>query len=116
MNDETLGSGPVLRLFQVHTKPGCAAELIRKFAGTSADVVAGQPGNQGYFFGQGVGADEDYVIFTSVWRDLDAVKARFGDTWRDSFLPPGYGELIEDCSVRHIDVGTGWFVNISNDA
>ncbi|MGA9412778.1 MAG: antibiotic biosynthesis monooxygenase family protein [Roseobacter sp.] len=115
MNDEQPNSGPILRLFQVRAKPGCAAELIRKFRVTSAEVVRGYPGNLGYFFGHGVDSDEDYVAFTSVWNDLEAVKARFGHTWEQSFLPPGYEDLIEEHSIRHIDVGAGWHVEIPKD-
>ena len=112
MTEQKPLSGPILRLFQVKTKPGCAPELIHKFGTTSAAVVRGHPGNQGFFFGHSVGSDEDYVVFTSVWRDLDAVKARFGETWQESFLPSGYEDLIEQHSVRHIDVGAGWHVDI----
>ena len=112
MYDKTPNSGPVLRVFQVQTKPGCTAELIAKFEVTSAQVVRGHPGNLGYFFGHGVEADENYVVFTSIWRDLDAVKERFGDKWQESFLPPGYEDLIEECSIRHIDVGAGWNVDL----
>jgi len=115
VNDDKPNSGPILRLFQVRTKPGCAAELIRKFGSTSAEVVRGHPGNLGYFFGHGVEGSEDYVVFTSVWSDLDAVKARFGDAWKESFLPPGYEDLIEECSIRHINVGAGWYVDIPKD-
>ena len=115
MNDQTPSSGPILRLFQVRTKPGRATELIEKFGVTSAEVVRGHPGNQGYFFGHGVGLDKDYVVFTSVWRDLEAVKARFGDAWRESFLPSGYEGLIAECSIRHIDVSAGWHVDIAQD-
>lgn len=115
MNDEQSSTGAILRLFQVRAKPGCAAELIRKFRVASAEVVRGYPGNLGYFFGHGVDAGDDYVVFTSVWNSLDAVKARFGDTWKESFLPPGYEDLIEEHSIRHIDVGTGWHVEISKD-
>lgn len=92
--------------------PGCAAELIQKFRVTSAEVVQGYPGNLGYFFGRGVDSDGDYVAFTSVWSDLDAVKARFGETWEESFLPPGYEDLIEEHFIRHIDVGVGWYMDI----
>ena len=115
MNKEETGSGPILRLFQVQTKPGRAKELIEKFAVTSADVVRGEPGNQGYFFGEGVASDEDYVVFASVWQDLSAVKARFGEAWQTSFLPPGYDALIDECSVRHIDLSAGWKVGLSTD-
>ena len=107
-------SGPILRLFQVQAKPGRSQELIEKFGSTSADVVQNEPGNQGYFFGQGVAADGDYVVFASFWRDLDAVKARFGDDWQVSFLPPGYDAMIEDCSIRHVDIGSGWHVDLES--
>lgn len=113
MNDELVNAGPILRVFQVKTKPGRAPELIAKFGTTSAEVVQGQRGNLGYFFGRGVGSDEDYVVFTSVWRDLEAVKERFGETWRESFLPPGYEDLIKECSIRHINVGNGWHVDLA---
>ncbi len=88
------GDGPILRVFDVQTKPGCAGTLLEKFAVTSAAVVEGEPGNKGYFFGQGVEGDSDTVMFVSVWDNMDAVKARFGADWQVSFLPPGYEDLI----------------------
>ena len=115
MNYQTAPSGPILRMFQVQAKPGRAADLVAKFGTTSAEVVQGKPGNLGYFFGQGVDRDEDYVVFTSVWRDLEAIQARFGDTWQVSYLPPGYEDLIAECSVHHIDVGSGWQVEFAKD-
>ena len=104
------GGGPILRLFEVTAKPGCSAELLEEFATTSALVVQGEPGNEGYFFGRGIEVEEETVLFASVWRDLDAVRARFGDDWRTSFLPEGYDALIETCSVRHVDLSNGWHV------
>lgn len=106
-SEETTG-GPIMRLFEVQVKPGCAQKLLESFATTSAAVVKDEPGNRGYFFGQCVETDEDTVIFASLWRDLDAVKARFGADWRVSFLPPGYEALIESCRVRHFDLSAGW--------
>jgi len=102
--------GPVLRLFEVKVKPGCADELLRKFATTSADVVRHKPGNEGYFFGQGLASDDAVVVFASIWRDLNSVKDRFGEDWQSSFLPPGYEDLIDECSVRHINMRSGWHV------
>jgi heme-degrading monooxygenase HmoA len=100
--------GPILRLFEVRANAGCAAELLARFATTSAQVVQGEPGNEGYFFGQEVATEAETVLFASIWRDLDAVKARFGDDWESSFLPEGYEALIETCSVRHVDLSDGW--------
>ncbi len=102
--------GPILRLFEVTAKPGCAAELLAKFATTSAQVVRGEPGNEGYFFGQEIEVEGETVLFASDWQDLDAVRARFGDDWRASFLPEGYDALIQTCAVRHVDLSDGWHV------
>ena len=78
--------GPILRLFEVKVKDGCQELLLQKFAKTSAEVVADEPGNAGYFFGKILDSSEDIVIFASVWDDLDAIRLRFGADWRSSFL------------------------------
>ncbi len=102
--------GPVLRVFEAHAKPNCAEKLLQNFATTSADVVLGEPGNRGYFFGRCVPDGENTVLFVSVWKDLAAVKERFGDDWQVSYIPEGYDELIDECSVRHVDISNGWHV------
>ncbi|MBT8239844.1 MAG: antibiotic biosynthesis monooxygenase [Acidimicrobiia bacterium] len=104
-------AGPILRLFEVRAKANNAAELLARFATTSAQVVLGEPGNEGYFFGREIAVDTETVLFASVWRDLDAVKARFGDDWQVSLLPEGYEAHIETCSVRHVDLSNGWHVD-----
>jgi heme-degrading monooxygenase HmoA len=100
----------LLRVFEVRTKPGCVDQLLKSFSTTSADVVKGQPGNKGYFFGKCIHGGDNVVLFVSVWKDLDAVKKRFGHDWQRSYLPNGYEDLIEECSIRHFDVGAGWHV------
>ncbi len=104
----------IMRLFHVRAKAGCAAELIEKFASTSADVVQHEPGNKGYCFGAGIEADQDIVVFASFWEDLGAIKTRFGEDWQVSFLPDGYEDLIEEYWVQHIDVGAGWHVQATS--
>ena len=91
----------VLRVFDVRAKPGQVSALREKLASTSIDVVRGEPGNVGHYFGRLHSAAGDELVFISIWESLDAVKARFGDSWEESFLPPGYEALIEDCSIRH---------------
>ena len=103
--------GPVLRWFEVRTKEGCAKELIGKFATTSSAVVRDEPGNVGYFYGRIIENDDNVVVFASMWRDMRAVKDRFGDEWQSSYLPSGYESLIEECSVRHFDLSSGWHVH-----
>ncbi|WP_298959078.1 antibiotic biosynthesis monooxygenase [uncultured Roseibium sp.] len=100
--------GPILRLFQVRVKDGSVDSLLAKFATTSADVVRNEPGNKGYFFGREVSVQENRLIFASLWSDMKSVKQRFGDQWDQSFLPEGYGDMIEDHSIQHIDLSSGW--------
>ena len=92
----------LMRVFEARPKPGCAEALAEKLTSTSIDVVRGQPGNLGHLHGRK--ADGETFVFISCWTDLSAVNARFGDDWASSYLPPGYAELIEACSVEHLDV------------
>ena len=110
MTDDISGTGPVMRLFEVKVRDGYAEALLKKFSTTSANVVRNEPGNQGYFFGQGMLTDADRLVFASFWNDLNAVKRRFGEDWQASFLPEGYEDMIEEHSIRHIDLSNGWFV------
>ena len=92
----------ILRIFEVRATPGNADLLKQKLSDTSVAVVDGQPGNLGYFFGNELSTDENDLMFISVWQDLDSIKARFGEQWQASFLPPGYAEIIEHCSLKHV--------------
>lgn len=107
VSDEAF-SGSVLRVFEARVKTGCASILVEKFATTSVGVVADKAGNQGHFLGHHVGEGEDIVVFVSIWKNLDAIKAAFGDEWASSYLPAGYTDLIEDCWLKHIAVEKDW--------
>lgn len=96
-------SNSILRIFEVRAKPGQAKTLRQKLSDTSVSVVDGKPGNIGYFFGENLSADENSLVFISVWKDLESVKSLFGEEWEESFLPPGYDEIIESCSIRHVE-------------
>ena len=94
----------VFRIFEVRAEPGQARLLRQKLSETSIAVVKDHPGNLGYFFGHSLSSDEHDLVFISVWQDLEAVKSRFGDAWQQSFLPAGYEEIIESCSIRHVEI------------
>ena len=96
-------SKSILRVFDVRAKPGKAAILTQKLSETSVAVVQGKAGNLGYFFGENLSSDGSDLVFISVWKDLDSIKAHFGRNWERSYLPDGYEELIESCSIRHIE-------------
>lgn len=115
MNKSQTRHTTIMRLFQVKAKSGCAEQLLQNFGTISADEVQHELGNDGYCFGRGIQHDQDKLIFASFWKDLDAIKQRFGDDWKVSFLPEGYDELIEEYSVSHINIAEGWHVKLSQD-
>ena len=96
-------SKSILRIFEVRAKPGKAPLLKQKLSDTSISVVDGKPGNLGYFFGENISSDENDLVFISVWKDMASIKSLFGKDWQASFLPEGYAELIESCSIQHIE-------------
>lgn len=92
----------ILRVFDVRAKPGKAELLKQKLSDTSVSVVRGKPGNLGYFFGENISADGNDLVFISVWDSLESIKSHFGESWEQSYLPEGYNEIIESCSIKHI--------------
>ena len=98
-------SKAILRVFEVKAKPGQAGLLEQKLSSTSVSVVNGKPGNLGYFYGTNLSSDDDGdLVFVSVWENLESVKSHFGETWEESFLPEGYDDIIERCSIRHLEI------------
>ena len=93
----------ILRIFEVRAKPGKADLLKQKLSDTSVSVVKGKPGNLGYFFGENLSSDKNDLVFISVWDNLESVKSHFGKDWKQSYLPEGYEEIIESCSIKHIE-------------
>ena len=93
----------ILRVFEVRAKPGKVEILRQKLSDTSVSVVDGKPGNLGYFFGTNLTSDGNDLVFISVWQDMKSIRDRFGAEWQESHLPEGYEELIESCSIKHIE-------------
>jgi quinol monooxygenase YgiN len=92
---------PIIRIFRARAKQGCERALADKLATSSVEVVQGQPGFLGHLVAGPASELQHEFVFASIWADADAVKARFGEEWRVSLLPPGYAELIDECSVDH---------------
>ena len=93
----------ILRVFEVRAQPGKTEILRQKLSDTSVSVVDGEPGNLGYFFGSNLSSDCNDLVFISVWQDMASIKSRFGAEWQESHLPEGYEEIIESCSIKHIE-------------
>src|SRR5215470_9175186 len=94
-------SVPIIRLFRARARRGCERALADKLATSSIEVVRGQPGFLGHLVAGPASERRREFIFASIWANAAAVKMRFGEAWRVSLLPPGYAELIEECSVDH---------------
>jgi len=104
-NNEQLTCGvPIVRVFKARAVVGKEKELAKKLATTSIGVVKDKPGFSGYFAGQPAQAGGRDFVFITVWRDFLALKDVFGESWRESFLPPGYAEIIEAHSIEHYEL------------
>jgi len=94
-------SRPIARVFRATAAPGCRNELLEKFHSSSATLVNSKVGCLKYRILEPVDASASEVVFESIWRDLDAIKAAFGDAWQQSYLPEGYSALMTAYSVHH---------------
>jgi quinol monooxygenase YgiN len=92
---------PIARVFRATPAPGCRDELLRRFRSSSAALVNSKTGCLKYRILEPIDASTPEVVFESVWRDLNAVKAAFGDAWQQSHLPEGYSALMTAYSVHH---------------
>jgi quinol monooxygenase YgiN len=103
-SDELKAGVPIVRVFKARARPGKEKELAEKLAKTSPTVVKGKPGFLGYYAGGPAQADSRDFLFVSTWQDFSALKEVFGDSWRESHLPPGYADLIEQHSIEHYEL------------
>ena len=103
-NNELKAGVPIVRVFKARARPGKEKELAEELAKTSPTVVKGEAGFLGYLAGGPAQADSRDFLFVSMWRDFLALKEVFGDSWRESYLPPRYAELIEEHSIEHYEL------------
>ena len=92
---------PIARVFRATAAPGCRDELLRRFRSSSSALVSSKAGCLGYRILEPVDPSASELVFESIWRDLDAVKAAFGEAWQQSHLPEGYAALLTADSVQH---------------
>ena len=104
-NEHELNSGvPIVRLFRARARAGKERELAEKLIKTSPTVVKGKEGFVGYFAGGPADVGGRDFVFVTLWRHFAALKNVFGDSWRESHLPPGYSGIIEEHSVQHYEL------------
>ena len=103
-NNELKAGVPIVRVFKARARPGKENELADKLAKTSPTVVKDKAGFLGYLAGGPAKSDSRDFLFISMWRHFFALKEVFGDSWRESHLPPGYAELIEEHSIEHYEL------------
>ena len=97
-------SRPIARVFRAIAAPGCRDQLLRRFQSSSAVLVNSKAGCLRHRILEPVDATASELVFESIWRDLDAIKVAFGDTWQQSYLPEGYAALMTTYSVHHFFV------------
>jgi len=109
MKGELKAGVPIVRVFKARAKAGKERELAKKLATTSVGVVKDKAGFIGYFAGQSAEVGGRDFIFITMWRHFLALREVFGDSWRESFLPPGYADIIEEHSIEHFELTDEFF-------
>lgn len=94
----------ILRVFRATTKPGKANEFRDMLERLSVPMVKAAEGMLGYYVGEPVDSSEPEFTVTTMWRDLDSVKAFAGENWNRSVIPPEEVPLIAKSSIHHYEV------------
>ena len=94
----------IFRVFRARIRPGKAGEFEDMLVRLSIPMVKAAKGMLGYYVGRPVDPTDSEFTVTTVWQDLDAVKAFAGDNWNRSVIPPEEVPLIAESYIHHYEV------------
>ena len=94
----------IIRVFRATTKPGKAQEFREMLERLSIPMVKAAKGMLGYYVGAPVDPGISEFTVTTLWQDLDSVKAFAGDDWNRSVIPPDEIPLIAESFIHHYEV------------
>lgn len=94
----------ILRVFRATAKPGKSEEFRGMLERLSVPMVKAAEGMLGYYVGEPVDPAIPEFTVTTMWQDLDSVKAFAGKNWNRSVIPPDEIPLIAKSSIHHYEV------------
>lgn len=97
----------IMRIFQVTTQPGKAAEFAEFFHGTAIPLMRRTEGLVGLYPGAPRPDSPDEFCMVMLWRDLDALKAFVGEDYTDAHILPEEAALVAARTIKHYDLVEG---------
>lgn len=94
----------IFRVFRALIKPGKAEEFQDMLERLSIPMVKAARGMRGYYVGGPVDPAVSEFTVTTLWEDLDAVKAFAGENWNRAVIPPEEVALIAESHIHHYDL------------
>lgn len=95
----------IVRVFRCRVRPEKQTEFEPFFYGKAIDNVRAHPGLVDVLVGRPLPVSPDEYLMTTVWRDLDALKAFAGPDWQRPYIDPAEADLITDVTVHHYEGG-----------
>jgi quinol monooxygenase YgiN len=94
----------ILRVFRALIKPGKVDQFRDMLVRLSIPMVTAASGMRGYYVGEPLDPAVPEFTVTTLWVDLDALKAFAGDDWNRSVIPPDEVPLIAESFIHHYEI------------
>ncbi len=91
----------ILRVFRAVIREGRVDEFKRLVQAQSIPWLNESDGMLAYFPGQPFGENEREFAMVTLWRDLDALRAFFGDDWNNPVVTEDEAPLVEAMYAEH---------------
>lgn len=95
----------IVRVFRCSVHPDKQQEFEPFFYGKAIANVRAHPGLVSVLVGRPLPAAPDEYMMTTIWQDLDALKAFAGENWQNPYIDPDEADLIRDVVVHHYEGG-----------
>lgn len=94
----------IMRIFQVTTRPGKAAEFGEFFHNTAIPFMRRTEGLIDVNPGAPRPDSPNEFCMVMLWRDLEALKAFVGEDYANAHILPEEAELVAARTIRHYDL------------
>ncbi len=97
----------IMRIFQVTTHPGKAAEFGAFFHDTAIPLMRRTEGLIDVYPGAPRPDSPNEFCMVMMWRDLDALKAFAGEDYTNAHILPEEADLVAARTIKHYDLVAG---------
>ena len=94
----------IIRVFRALIRPEKVDQFRDMLVRLSIPMVAAASGMRGYYVGQPLDPAVPEFTVTTLWEDLDALKAFAGDDWNRAVIPPDEVPLIVESFIHHYEI------------